>query len=197
MEKSARQQAELALLEKQQILVELEHERTHGVIQAREQLRQDLEHRHKCEMDAQLELIGMLNLQRYVHSIGTLDASVGQINNNPPSSDNQGLNMHTEGVNTVSLHHDSDPHQSAHSTHPVQHTDLPPLSMFNGKEQDNGNAFDRWSRKLHRYAELQQWTQDVLLQFELHLMGRAEEIYDMLPKKVKHSCDSAMSALWK
>ena len=68
--------------------------------------------------------------------------------------------------------------------------------MFDGKEQDNGDAFDRWSRKLHRYAELQQWTErDVLLQFELHLTGRAEEIYDVLPEEVKRSSDSAMSAL--
>ena len=43
LEKSARQKVELALLEKQQTLVELEQERTRGVTQATEQLRQDLE----------------------------------------------------------------------------------------------------------------------------------------------------------
>ena len=99
-------------------------------------------------------------------------------------------------VSLNNAHHDSDAHQSAHSTRPVQHTGLPPLSMFDGKEQDNGDAFNRWSRKLHRYVELQQWTErDVLLQFELHLTGRAEEIYDVLPEEVKRSSDSAMSAL--
>ena len=35
----------------------------------------------------------------------------------------------------------------------------------------------------------------LLLQFELHLMGRAEGLYDVLPDHVKHSSDSAMLAL--
>ena len=83
LEKSARQKAELVLLEKQQTLVELEQERTRGVTQATEQLRQDLEHRHRRKMDAQLELIGMLKLQVQALSTGTSDASVGRINNDP------------------------------------------------------------------------------------------------------------------
>ena len=98
LEKSARQKAELALLEKQQTLVpELEQERTRGVTQATEQLRQDLEHRHRREMDAQSELIGMLKLQVHALSTGTSDASVGRINNDPPpSNDSRGLDTHTE-----------------------------------------------------------------------------------------------------
>ena len=82
------------------------------------------------------------------------------------------------------------------SAGPTQQISLPPLSKFNGKEHDNGDAFDRWSRKLCQYAELQKWTErDVLLQFEFHLMGRAEKIYEVLPEEVKPSLNSATSAL--
>ena len=159
---SARQEAKQALLEKQQLLVELEWVWSRKVIQATEQLRQDQERRYKSEMDAQLELIGML--KRQVHTpTGTLDVSVGKINHDPSlSSGRRGLDMHTGGVDKVSLndaHHNREACQSVRSTRPVQYTDLPPLSMFDGKVQDNGNAFDRWSRKLPRNAEIQQWTE--------------------------------------
>ena len=115
LEKSARQEAEQALLEKQQLLVELERERSREVIQATEQLRQDLERRYKSKMDAQLELIGML--KRQVHTpTGTSDVSVGQINNDSPlSSGSRGLDMHTGGVDTASLndvYHNTNARQS-------------------------------------------------------------------------------------
>ena len=45
LEKSARQKAEYALLEQQQLMVDLEWERSREVIQATEQPGQDLEHR--------------------------------------------------------------------------------------------------------------------------------------------------------
>ena len=38
---------------------------------------------------------------------------------------------------------------------------------------------------------------DLLLQFELHLTERTEELYDVLLNQVKRSSDSAMSALWE
>ena len=127
-----------------------------------------MERRRKSEIDAQLELIIMLKQQVHTPSTGTPDntpttgtpdTSVGQINNDPPlPSSSQGLDMHTRSVNTVSVNdtHHSDACQSVCSTCLVQHTDLPPPpSMFDGKVQDNGDAFNRWSRKLLCYAELQ------------------------------------------
>ena len=68
--------------------------------------------------------------------------------------------MHTGGVDTVSLndvHHNTNAHQSVRSMRLVQYTNLPPLSMFDGKVQNNGDALDRWSRKLLQYVEIQQW----------------------------------------
>ena len=199
-EQSARYAAEMALLEKQQALVEMEQETTLRVTQTTEQLRQDLESRHKREIKAQVELISMLRLQTHTRSTHTSDESTGRINNDPPpSSDGRGLDTHHEGLQQMSLnsaHHGSETDNSPRTGGPIQQISLPPLATFDGKEHDNGNAFDRWSRKLRRYAELQKWTdRDTLLQLELHLTGRAEEIYEVLPETVKRSPDSAMSAL--
>ena len=71
-ERSARQEAELALLEKQYLLVELEQERSRGVTVATEHSM------YTREIAAQRELIGMF--ERQVHTLSTTDASAGQIN---------------------------------------------------------------------------------------------------------------------
>lgn len=83
VEKAARCEAEQATLEKQRRLVNLEREIATAVHQATEQLRQDLERRHKRELDAQLELIGMLKLQVHELSASKRDRSTGRINNDP------------------------------------------------------------------------------------------------------------------
>ena len=192
-ERSVRQEAELALLEKQHLLVELEQERSHGVTLATEHTR------YTREMAAQRELIGMLERQVNTLTNSTMDASAGQINNEPPPSNNsRGLDTHAEsahGFSLINVHHDNEL-ASERNTHQLQHTQLPPLPLFDGKVQESSDAYDRWSRKLRCYAELQQWSErDTLLQFELHLTGRAEELYDVLPEDVKQSSESAISAL--
>ena len=66
-EQSARYEAEMALLEQHQALVEMERKTTLRVTKATEQLRQNLENRHKCEIKAQMELIGMFVCLDYRH----------------------------------------------------------------------------------------------------------------------------------
>ena len=57
-----------------------------------------------------------------------------------------------------------------------------------------GEAYGRWLRKLH--AELQGWSErEKLLQFELHLVGRAEQIYEVLTGESKSSYAKATKAL--
>ena len=52
---------------------------------------------------------------------------------------------------------------------------LPSLPKFGGNKPD-GDAFDRWVQRLLCHAELECWTdQQELLQFELHLSGKAEQ----------------------
>ena len=73
---------------------------------------------------------------------------------------------------------------------------LPPLPMFGGADTDDGDALQRWVNKLQRHAQLQQWTgHEALLQFELHLAGKAELLYEVLPNDTKVSLDTAVSAL--
>ena len=73
---------------------------------------------------------------------------------------------------------------------------LPPLPMFGGADTDDGDALQRWVNKLQRHAQLQQWTgHEALLQFELHLAGKAELLYELLPNDTKVSLDTAVAAL--
>ena len=116
-EQSTRCQTELTLLEKQQTMVDMECERSRRLTPATEELRRDLEHRHTHEMEAQLELIGMLKLQ--VHGVvvhGEPDRSVGRINNDPPpssNSDHGGLDMHERVATSGTAQHER---ESRHST---------------------------------------------------------------------------------
>ena len=128
----------------------------------------------------------MLKSQLHELSSSEPDRSVRQINNDPPpssDSNDQGLDMH-EMVATGSgiAQHDRDKMQSStQGAVLVQHANLPPLVMFGGKGQDDGEAFNKWCCKLDLFAQLKKWNkQDKLLQFELHLTGRAELVYGVL-----------------
>ena len=73
---------------------------------------------------------------------------------------------------------------------------LPPLPEFRGDPPLDEDGYQRWLRKLARHAELQGWTgRNKLLQFELHLGGRAEQIYEVLPSSAKASFEEASKAL--
>ena len=128
----------------------------------------------------------------------TPNVSAGQSNDPPLSGDHRGLDTHTERAHSISpinVRHGNEL-LSERGAYTIQRTELPSLPLFDGKVEDNGNAFDRWTRKLLRYAELQHWSErDTLLQFKLHLTGRAEELYDVLPEAVKRQSESEISAL--
>ena len=54
---------------------------------------------------------------------------------------------------------------------------LPPLPTFDGANRDDIDALGRWLTKLAKHAELLRWSERTkLLQFELHLSGRAERV---------------------
>ena len=72
---------------------------------------------------------------------------------------------------------------------------LPTLPRFVGDRSEDG-AFERWTKKLLRHAELEKWTErEKLLQLELHLSGRAEQLYEVLPTEEKASFEKAVEAL--
>ena len=73
---------------------------------------------------------------------------------------------------------------------------LPALPKFSDDDSYDSNAFDRWVQKLDKYAELEGWTDgQKLLQFELHLCGKAERVYEVLPTVRKGKCETAIRAL--
>ena len=76
---------------------------------------------------------------------------------------------------------------------------LPPLPTFAGDEsKDDEDSFDRWIRKLEKYAELEQWTdREKLLHLELRLKGRAEQVFSVLPKESVCDFSTAVSSLRK
>ena len=72
---------------------------------------------------------------------------------------------------------------------------LPTLPRFVGDRSEDG-AFEHWTKKLLRHAELEKWTErEKLLQLELHLSGRAKQLYEVLPTEEKASFEKAVEAL--
>ena len=75
---------------------------------------------------------------------------------------------------------------------------LPSLSQFSGSKEQDGDAFDRWVRKLSKYAELESWTdRQKPLQLELRLVGRAEQTYELLPSESRDTFIKAVESLRK
>ena len=73
---------------------------------------------------------------------------------------------------------------------------LPALPKFSGDDSEDGSAFDRWARKIDKHAELEGWSdRQKLLQFELHLFGKAERVYEVLPSEEKGKYETAIKAL--
>ena len=74
---------------------------------------------------------------------------------------------------------------------------LPSIPRFSGEKVEDG-AFERWTKKLLRHAELEKWTErEKLLQLELHLTNRAEQLYEVLPAESKTEFSKAVEALGK
>ena len=66
----------------------------------------------------------------------------------------------------------------------------------NGDNREDVDALGRWLAKLEKHAELLRWSEYTkLLQFELHLTGRAKCVYELLSPSVKSSFEKASQAL--
>ena len=72
---------------------------------------------------------------------------------------------------------------------------LPPLPAFDGDNREDVDALGRWLAKLEKHAEFRWSERTKLLQFELHLTGRAERVYELLSSSVKSSFEEASQAL--
>ena len=73
---------------------------------------------------------------------------------------------------------------------------LPPLPSFAGEDREDVDALDRWLARVEKHSELMHWSERTkLLQFELHLSGRAECMYELLSPVVKSTFEKASQAL--
>ena len=182
------------------------------------QIKEEIESAHKRESDTQEDLIGILKLKLTEvsgdHSIMNARAHTGVSHKSPTYMVGRGLDTHpslsvlregtlsdtgstvTEGTCIIS-HRSALTVQADELTNDgAQITGLPQLPMFGNKGQDNGDSYDRGLRKLDHHTVLQKWSpREKLLQFELRLTGKAEQIYEVLPADVKKSPDAAIEAL--
>lgn len=80
---------------------------------------------------------------------------------------------------------------------PTHRLRLPALPKFSGADVDkDSDSYTRWIKKLERHAELQKWSEhEKLLQFELLLTEKAEQVYQLLHDRAKASFSEATQAL--
>ena len=142
---------------------------------AKESAREEMKDRHLKEMSMKDEIISLLK-----EKLAT-------------ERKNAGLSLGGGSSASESVEGDKEPPKVAEERTAKKMT-LPTLQKFGG----DGDAFDRWLRKFSHYAELEQWTErQKLLQLELYLSGRAEQVYEVLPASAKDTFPRAVESLKK
>ena len=177
------------------------------ISRAKDAVRDELHHSHLRELETRDELNGMLRekvnaVQGRMDSLEkellAKDSRIAELerSHTPPSR------LPTDDLLGLGLEDGTDPSDAtaerieSHRTglrHRLHSTLLP---YYNGEDAaaDDG-AFDRWVKKLKRCAEIDGWNdREQLLQFELHLTGKAEATY-VLPTEVKATFKSATDTL--
>ena len=140
---------------------------------AKESAREEMKDRHLKEMSMKDEIISLLK-----EKLAT-------------ERKNAGLSLGGGSSASESVEGDKEPPKVAEERTAKKMT-LPTLQKFGG----DGDAFDRWLRKFSHYAELEQWTErQKLLQLELYLSGRAEQVYEVLPASAKDTFPRAVESL--
>ena len=156
-------------------LEECRHDAELNASRAKESAREEMKDRHLKEMSMKDEIISLLK-----EKLAT-------------ERKNAGLSLGGESSASESVEGDKEPPKVAEERTAKKMT-LPTLQKFGG----DGDAFDRWLRKFFHYAELEQWTErQKLLQLELYLSGRAEQVYEVLPASAKDTFPSAVESLKK
>ena len=187
----ARDDADRKQWEVEQLKRDLELE----TMRAKESARGELQVAHALELQTRDDLVRLLksrvaelekqlqkSSQEATASQGGVEARGGGSSRSPGtgSESSASSTLGSEGVN---------------SGPPTRKLTLPPLPKFTGEKADE-DAFERWSRRLLRHAELEKWTDhEKLLQLEIHLAGRAEQVYEVLPSESRSTFSKAVEAL--
>ena len=176
-----RSQLKEANCEAEQRQRQFERENELDVLKARETVRADLEMKFQSELDTRDELVKMLRARVLELEMWTAEEPEGVTESTPSTRDGPPL----ESI------------ASSDKEEVPRKPTLPSLAKFTGDEKEVG-AFERWTRKLLRHAEIEKWNDRVkLLQLELHLAGRAEQVYEMLSEEERSTFEGAVEALTK
>ena len=170
----------------------LKNEKELAVIRVKDALR-DLMRTHRREMETKEEL-ARLQKERGEERIRALelqlaekDAKIAKLEATASEAGDEG------GGDLIPTVADTDGGRSTSRRIP-----LPTIPEFNGEKCDDEDLFSRWTKKLEKYSEIGRWSErEKLLQFELHLVGRAEAVYETIPADVKGSFATAVEALRK
>ena len=163
------------------------------VMRSKEAIREELREQHARELAVRDELIALLREKLPVGG-GDIAPSVVVVEPDPSkfgggSTDEDAL---TGAPEMADMTKGGGPGEVKS---PPSKMALPSLPKFSGDKAD-GEDFDRWVRRLRRHAELEWWSdRQKLLQFELHLTGKAEQLYDLLPADSKSTFTAATESL--
>ena len=175
----ARDEALEALDRTQWEMEKLKGEHELQVLQVKGSLREELQKKYERDIRTRDELIELMRVKRGAKQTDT------------PSSEAGGAGAQSSGGGSP------EPEVPGESQR-GNRLKLPTLPKFTGEDRDDVDSLRRWLAKLDKHAELQRWTdREKLVQFELHLAGRAERVYEVLPSTSKASFAAATEALQK
>ena len=170
-------------------------------MRAKERVRGELQAVHAQELQARDDLVQLLKAQvaelerrpaldnghRGSGQVAKVSQSGGQVSGRGSSQSPGDEDEHQALLTSVP--------EGGNSETPVRKLTLPPLPKFTGEKAEE-DAFERWTRRLLRHAELEKWTdRERLLQLEIHLAGRAEQVYEVLMPEGKATFSKAVDAL--
>ena len=184
------EEAEDLTHQKQWELDQLHKQSELEILKAKESLREELKSVHTQELKVRDDLIEMLKaklVEKESQPAKSTHAAVEKVTVAPTAtSDKESRSVEAEPATTGG--------ELGKVTRKVT---LPSLPRFSGEKLEDG-AFERWTKKLLRHAELEKWTErEKLLQLELHLTNRAEQLYEVLPTEDKTDFSKAVKALGK
>ena len=189
-------------LVKQELLVlqrtaeDLKRDSELAIMRAKDTLRDNLARAHSHELQMREEL-AHVQKERGEERIQTLECQLADKESKIAELE-AAISESSDGGGGDLLLSTSDSVGEGHPSVAPRRLSLPSVPEFNGEKLDDEEAFNRWIKKLKKHAEICRWSvREKLLQFELHLVGRAEAVYETLPAEVKGSFTTAVEALRK
>ncbi len=162
----------------------LENDMELEILKAKESTREELRVAHAEDLRVRDDLNRLLMAKLASLERGRMEGAPVELDAKEKSS-SKGGGSHGENASVgrekaldrVSPTSEDDPESASGRAHRLR---LPTLPKYSGEDRDDGDALPRWLCRHDKHAEIECWSKrEKLLQFELHLSGRA---YEVLPK---------------